>query len=454
MTLTGKGGRFMNAVGGAAFLLACATSAFAAQSPATTPTVDAPDDGQAQSAPAEGHKKKPAKAAKKGFNWDHHPSLQLAEGTHIDFRARVQENITRAAGSADTPTPAEVDWARRRIGVEGVIANAVEFQVERELGNAAPWRDVVVGYRQFVGIRVQGGKFKLPFSLDENTGATNLDFVNRSLAATHLAPGRDRGVMVHGRVLRRMVSYEAGIFDHDGDNARTRNPLRVYGGQTTAGRVVVEPFRTMKKSPLKSVAFGVAMTASDVPEGKPALKGRTVMDAPFFGSDFPVNGQRRRTGFEARWTPGPFSVKSEYIRVLDERRGLSVEDTDLSPLVATGWYVSGTWAVTGERKAAGLDSPLRPLFRGGVGAIELAARVEALGFGSAASDGTPSIAQRADVVLGNRDHAQTVGVNWYVNRWIKVQFDVIHETLADPSQGPRPAQPGFWSRALRFQFSL
>jgi phosphate-selective porin OprO/OprP len=454
MSLTGKGGRFMNVLGGGALLLTCATSAMA-QSRAVAPSVDAPEDVQAKPAqPAEEEKKKPAKAPKKVFNWQHHPSLQLGEGTHIDFRARVQENITQSAGSADTADPTAVDWARRRIGVEGEIANAVEFQIERELGSDTPWRDLFVGYKQFVGIRVQAGKFKLPFSLDENTGATNLDFVNRSLAATHLAPGRDRGVMVHGRVLRRAVTYQAGIFDRDGDNARTRNPLRVYGGRTTAGRVVFEPFRTMKKSPLKNLAVGVAMTASDVPEGLPALKGRTVMDATFFGSDFPVNGQRRRTGFEARWSPGPFSVKSEYIRVLDERRGLSVENTDLSPLVATGWYVSGTWAVTGERKAAGLDSPARPLFRGGIGAVELAARVEALGFGSTATDGTPSSARRADVVLGNRDRAGTLGVNWYVNRWVKVQFNVVHERLADPAQGPRPAQPGFWSRGLRFQFSL
>jgi hypothetical protein len=40
----------------------------------------------------------------------------------------------------------------------------------------------------------------LPSSLDENTSPTNLDFVYRSLAANQLPPGRDRGVMVHGRL--------------------------------------------------------------------------------------------------------------------------------------------------------------------------------------------------------------------------------------------------------------
>ena len=62
-----------------------------------------------------------------------------------------------------------------------------------------------------------------------------------------------------------------------------------------------------------------------------------------------------------------------------ERRGQSVEDTDLSPLLATGWYVSGTWAITGEKKAAGLNKPRRPFLRGGLGAFETAVRFERAG---------------------------------------------------------------------------
>ena len=62
------------------------------------------------------------------------------------------------------------------------------------------------------------------------------------------------------------------------------------------------------------------------------------------------------------------------MRVTTERRGQSVEDTDLSPLLATGWYVSGTWAITGENKADGLNKPRRPFLRGGLGAFEVARR--------------------------------------------------------------------------------
>ena len=75
-------------------------------------------------------------------------------------------------------------------------------------------------------------------------------------------------------------------------------------------------------------------------------------------------------------------------------------------------------------------------------------------FDSAATGETPSTSPRADVILGNSNKVLTFGVNWYVNRWVKVQFNVLQETLADPSQGPLPSQPSYWSRVVRFQFQL
>jgi phosphate-selective porin len=142
------------------------------------------------------------------------------------------------------------------------------------------------------------------------------------------------------------------------------------------------------------------------------------------------------------------------IRLSQERSGQSVEDTDLSPLVGRGWYVSGTWAVTGERKADGLDTPRRPFLRGGPGAIELAIRVESLGYESESRAMDLSAGPRADEILGNRDRGVTLGVNWYPNRWGKVQLNGIRETIRDPSQGPLPEKPSFWSTVLRFQLSI
>jgi phosphate-selective porin len=386
------------------------------------------------------------------FTWKDHPSLEIGKRTYVDFRARVQADASRSNTTSPDDDGTSPDEARRRIGVGGDIEHLVEFQVERELGDDEPWRDVYANYHQFNAIQVQAGKFKLPFSLEENTSVSNLDFIYRSLAANQLAPGRDRGVMVHGRLFRRALRYEAGIFDHDGRNGRTRNAARVFGEQTLAGRLTVQPFRSLK-SEAADLQIGVAVTTSDVPLGFSSLRGLTFLHASFFEPDFWVLGERRRTGLELRWRPGPFSIKSEYMRVTTERRGQSVEDTDLSPLLATGWYLSGTWVITGEKKADGLNRPRRPLFQGGFGAIEVAGRLEKLTFRSVATGDLPSTSVRADVIVGNADRAVTFGVNWYLNRWIKLQFNAIRESLDDPSQvGQRG--PAFWSRVVRFQFSI
>jgi len=414
--------------------------------------------GSAEQGPEKPAQKKPKKKADDwGFRWSDRPSLRLGSGTRIDFRVRFQGDLdhTTASLDGDDGDGSNVDVARRRIGVDGEIVNIIDYQVESELGDDRnPWRDVYANYKQYGFAQVQAGHFKLPFSLDENTSATNLDFVYRSRVAALLAPGRDWGVMAHGRLLRRgWLRYELGVFREDGDNARTFNTVRVHGGQTVAGRALVQPFRETKAF-ASDLAFGASFTTSEIPEGVSDLRGRTELDASFYRPAVLVNGQRHRLGFEARFRPGPFSIKSEYIRLSDERRFQSVDNTDLDPFVSSGWYVSGTWALTGESKAEGLDNPRRPLFRGGFGAVELAVRAERIRFGAGAVDPLASDAPRAEVVLGNSDRAYTFGVNWYANRWIKIQANLVRNTIGFPEQGPSPAQPVYWSRLIRFQFAM
>jgi phosphate-selective porin len=200
---------------------------------------------------------------------------------------------------------------------------------------------------------------------------------------------------------------------------------------------------------------GYAETNSTLAEGFSSIKGKTVAGFEFYKSKYFVNGARSRREFEMRFRPGPFSLKSEYIRVTEERLDQSVYNTDLSPLTATGWYVSGTWALTGEMKTNGLDEPNRPILRGGIGAVEIGARVEKIAFSSVAGEQAPndpgSRSYRADVVLRNSDQVLTYGVNWYPNRWFKIQFNLIREVLADPTQGPSPLSRSFWSTVIRFQ---
>lgn len=388
------------------------------------------------------------------FRWEEHPTIKAGKVT-IMFRARFQADWKSSEASTDETDAPVLDLAKRRVGVEGTFGKYAEYEASFDLDDTDdPWRDLYLNYSQFGEAQFQYGKFKVPFSVDENTGATNLDFIYRSLAASTLAPGRDRGFMVHGRVFKKVFRYEFGIFDQDGRNARPKlTSTRVSGGETRAMRLSVDPFR-WSKSHLADLTMGAAWANTDIPEGYSGVRGHTVFGQKFFGSDYLVNGKRDRMGYEVRWRPGPASFQAEYITMTEERNGVSVTDGNLTPIRATGWYVSGTYAVTGDRKADGLDATKRPVHKGGPGAIELAFRLERLAFDSEPTGDLPSTSIRSTMIIPNADRVTTFGVNWYANRWVKVQFNFIREELQEPSLGPAPSLPVFWSKSVRFQFTL
>jgi phosphate-selective porin len=205
---------------------------------------------------------------------------------------------------------------------------------------------------------------------------------------------------------------------------------------------------------------GIAYTSSDVQRGIADFRGPNALRDPFFRPEFAVQGMRRRVGLEMRWRPGPFSVQSELVRLTSERLGQGIDDRDLPSLAASTWYLHGTWAMTGETKTAGADEPKRPLFDGGFGSLELAARIEGVRFSSDGA-GLPSTGPRAETILPHRDSAVTLGLNWSPNRWIRVQGNLIRETMSIPTgevplSGPLVDGPTstFWSRVVRFRFAL
>jgi phosphate-selective porin OprO/OprP len=391
------------------------------------------------------------------FVFNDRPSFRFGDVLRIDLRFRLQGDFRWF--SPDPRTEDVFDLTRRRAAVSGTLFRHLEYEFERELRDRGPWRDVFVDFTRFDALQVKAGKFKIPFSLEEVTGSTQLDFIHRSLLATYLAPSRDIGVMVHGRLFDRFLAYEVGGFNQDGENARLTEPLFVLVGEaptetgaSAVARFIVRPFRFATRGPVRNLEIGVAATRSTVPEGLSSLRGRTVFRQPFFDRVY-VNGRRLRLGAELNWTPGPVAVRAEYVQTRDERKGQGLRNEDLSDFVGEGWYMGGTWAITGEAKSDGIE-PRRELFRGGFGAVELAARYEELRFGSAEKVGPAFSNPRAANLLENTDKVLTVGINWYLNRWVKLQINGIRERLEDPERVPILGEDEYRSAIVRLQFRM
>jgi phosphate-selective porin OprO/OprP len=331
------------------------------------------------------------------------------------------------------------------------VYDDLEYEFDAELRDRQrPWRDVYVNYRRFRAAEIQVGRFKIPFGLDQLTGIFNINFVERSLIASDLSPARDRGAMVHGQLARNTVRYQTGVFRRDGDSTRFAGPS-VDG--TWAGRVELTPWENTRTA-LRSAQIGLNATSGSLFEGLYGIRGRTLSTTVFVEPVY-VKGQRRRLGIDGRWTPSAVSVQAEYIRVTDERNGQGLGDVDLPDALAQGWYVSGTWAITGERKGGGGLEPARPFPTKGAGALEVAARFEELRFSSAGTGDEPPFSNpRAANILPNRDRILTLGVNWYLNRFGRVTVNGTRETLQDPLRTPIPGRTRFWGGVLRLQFVL
>ena len=409
---------------------------------------------------AQGGKKKPDRGVR--FVFADRPSIRAGKWLQIDLLVKVQGDYRNSeqdlAGYGGSQ-----GLYRRRGGVKGELFKRVEFEVTRELRGTSneaatsttPWHDVYINVKAVSAIQVQAGRFKIPFSLDELTGVFDLDFAFRSLAARQLSPGRDVGWMVHGSLFKKGLHYQAGTFRSDGDNPPIPEPTYPALGETSprsrsqAGRVVW--------SGVKNLSIGGGVVFTNVPEGRNNLRDRSVFRYHTFETLY-VKGRRLRLGADASWTPGPFSVSAEYIRSQEARVAQGVQneqgiDTTLPDYLGQGWYVAGTWGLTGEKKAGGLE-PKRPFLQGGFGAIELVGRLEALQFASADTREGPSRSRRAANPGGNTEHVVTVGVNWYLNKWIKAQVNAIGEQIEDLQYSPVPAKNRFWSTVLRLQFVM
>lgn len=390
---------------------------------------------------------------KSGWRWRNRPSIQIGEHIRLDLRLKLQFDWRRFDPEIGEDT---YDFRARRAGVNGEIGDHVEFQIEGDLDADGRWRDVYANWRTFRQVEVMAGRFKIPFGREQLTSIADVDFAYRTLASSTIAPARERGVMVHGRFFHRGLTYQAGVFDGDGDNGQleepqfsrdNRPPLDI--GTSFAGRVTATPFRPLAET-FETLRVGAAFGSADVPEGLNSLRGVTLWGTTEFVEPVYVKVRRNRFGAEVSYTPGPVGLAGEWMQAREQRVCQGLGDIDLSDFVTTGWYASATWLVTGEDKED-FDHPRRQLFGGGAGAIEVGARYEELSFESADKSGPAFANPRAEHYLGNTDSAWTLGVNWYASRWTRVTVNAVHEAFDDPARTPASGESGFWSGVFRLQ---
>lgn len=355
----------------------------------------------------------------------------------LQVDSRTFENNNHVAG-IDT-----ILLRRARPILSGTLFRDYDFLFVPDFGGGTPNAagtptlfDAYVNYRYSPELQLQAGKFKTPIGLEQLQSDVNTSFNERSLA-TGLVPNRDLGFALHGDLWGGVLSYTAGIFNGVGDG-RNSNNTDFDNNREFDGRLFALPFKGTKLAALQKFGVGISGGYGNLSTtnttGLPSTTGGT---APGYATDGQqqffaytnnvfASGTHWRLSPQAYYYYGPLSLLGEYV-ISDQQVRRTVGTTVYSAdLQNTAWEISGGWVLTGEDASFAGVTPRRPFDprNGGWGAWQLVARYAELNIDSAAFPvfSNPGVSASAA-------QAWSLGLNWYLNRNVRVNASYSHTTF-------------------------
>lgn len=315
---------------------------------------------------------------------------------------------------------------------EGTLFNNVDFRFMPDFGQNNPQiQEAYLEVKTLPWAKLRVGKFKEPIGLEVLRQDRDLTFTERSLASD-LVPLRYIGAQLSGSVLGKSITYEGGYFAGSSDGSNGVFTQWTTGNEGV-GRVFVQPFATTSITNLKNFGFGVA-GSSGAQHG--AIAGlKTPAQTTFFkySSSTVADGQHYRVSPQAYYYAGPFGAIAEYVissqDVLNKGKTARVQNQ--------AWEVQGSVMLTGDKNSYANFHP-RDSFEPNrgfrhMGAVELAFRYSQVGIGPDAFLGFASSSTAAQ-----QAHATGIGLNWHLNRYVKLMTDYEYTTFKMASSKATP----------------
>jgi phosphate-selective porin OprO/OprP len=491
------------------FALSCAT--LAADEPPSTDKIQAKLDALQKEIDDLKNTQQTEKLAaqeqpKVGVNYDRF-SITSADGRNsIAFRALVQADA--AHYDQDPAGPLTTDYRRgsvgavpnrenngardlsdgayfrrARFGVEGFFNRDFSYRLTMELGGAGTEtqgriNDAWISYTGLAPFTFQIGAFTPPTNLDDGTSADDTTFLERG-SATEISRslgGADGRIGIGtrangtrwmsalsftGRTIADAEVYDAqqAILGRAAFLALTSADYNVHVG--VAGTYVVRP-----------ADQGIDATGARYPirlRDRPELRvdSTRLIDT---GNIDASHAYAASVELAGNWRN--FQAQAENFWFGVDRKNSTASDPQFG-----GYYVQGSWLITGESRryvmANGAYQAPRPRApfsgSGGTGALELALRFSRADFNF--EEGAVGTAPTANAVRGGKQDIWTVGVNWYATPNVKFMFnylrvDVDRINPAGPGNltpfGAAPATPPigvqigqkYDAYALRSQFNF
>jgi phosphate-selective porin OprO/OprP len=340
-------------------------------------------------------------------------------------------------------------FRRVRLNFEGTLFQNIDFRIMPDFANSTlTLFDAYANLKYVPQAQVQVGKFKPPVGLERLQSATALMFVERAFP-TLLVPSRDIGGMVWSELAEGLVTYQVGYFNGVRDGGT--QDVDTDDGKDVAARLFFHPFRPLENEWLDGFGIGVAGTWGRIDEQSPTSFRTTAASTNFFAyrgasatfSAVTGDGDRLRYTPQAYWYAGPFGFMAEYVASNQEMRRDPLPaaggDSLREDLHHEAWQVAVSYALTGENASyKGLipASPFAP-GEGGWGAFEVAARYNEIDFDDDSFDGGAT--SFADPTTSATEaQGFTVGLNWYLNRWVKLMVNYDRTSFDGGAAGGTP----------------
>ena len=356
--------------------------------------------------------------------------FQIHNQPHIESRFYQQSNSSPAAGSG-------FDVPRQRFIISGRLSKPIEYDASLESAYATVnLLNAFINWHYDDRLMVKFGRFKVPY-LYEYYAVSNTDLLQpeRSMFGANFGLNREIGAQLWGQLRKKSIDYAVGIFD-----GPRNQQLDFNSGKDVIAYLSVRPFQQVASLPaLKYLNFGGSVDFGNQNNPLYPTALRTSVSgtnnpgafnaAPSFlqwNNNVVERGDRALWSLHAAYYYQSFSLYGEWQSGFTNYAQSPVQ----SPRVRVplgGFYVSSGYFLTGEKvNRRSQVRPNRPfdLRRNsfGLGAFEVEARYSRLDIGSQIFSGG-----LADPNLWtDRVSAIDLGLNWYLNEYIKIYLDWQH----------------------------
>jgi len=305
---------------------------------------------------------------------------------------------------------------RARLFAKGTVYGDWFYKTQLDFaGNGVNIKDFYMGYEGFKAVKITLGNHKEPFSLEDLTSSKYITFMERGLPNA-FAPGRNVGISAssHGKQWGARVGY---FFDgvKNSDSPKSQ-------GWGLTGRAHFAPIAEKDRvlhlgasASYRGASGDNTIRFRERPESH--ITSTRLVDTETI-SDY---DNQTLYGLEAAAVFGPLSLQSEYLASKVSVRTAGASDPDFN-----GWYVYGSYFLTGEHRpykagsgTFGRVKPTSIVGKGGHGAWEVAARYSSLDLSDAG-------------IQGGEENNVTVGVNWYATPNIRFMANYVRAST-DPT---------------------